>query len=428
MGAPAPGFATRLKRENCRRTKHDSSFSKWKILIGASDWEEHCLRKEGAERYRIQNLPVSPGPGVYEIGVGVWAGQTGSGRDLGKLDPDRIVAVYLGQAENVRSRLQSYGRGGAHLDDASSTGLFKHIFARGFPILYRWAPMSSKKDAERTEAELLAYFDYAWNKVSNGMKRPSDVILKIEEVSSSATLNVLKMLKSLTEKKVGIPIKPNIPSSPPNKMSHDDNLVQGVEYKFGLLARVLKFGRYQPRTVVPRDDVDAIASNACGVNLGDGTVCRNQAVEGRKRCPEHKGKKKNASNVVDLDSPSKQSQTDMLFVPICGVILLDGSPCTKNPVKGRKRCEEHKGKRIQTPKLSYHEASTIDVDLEKAIMEKESMSRRAYGSNCCGVMLSYGSYCKRDPVKGRKRCEEHKGMRIHDKLDRNQSAFTVLLQ
>lgn len=74
-----------------------------------------------------------------------------------KLDPERIVVVYLGQAENVRTRLQHYGRTGAHLGNRYSTGqptdcktatlqkgpgLFEEILSRGYPIVFRWAPVS----------------------------------------------------------------------------------------------------------------------------------------------------------------------------------------------------------------------------------------------------------------------------------------------
>lgn len=63
--------------------------------------------------------------------------------------------MYLGQADNVRTRLQQYGRSGAHLGNGSSTGhptdsvkkekgpgLFVEILSRGYPIVYRWAPVS----------------------------------------------------------------------------------------------------------------------------------------------------------------------------------------------------------------------------------------------------------------------------------------------
>lgn len=81
------------------------------------------------------------------------------GRDINKLNPYQIVVVYLGQADNVRARLQQYGRSGAHLGNGRSTGiktdcnivpqqkrpgLFELILSRCYPIVYRWAPVSSK--------------------------------------------------------------------------------------------------------------------------------------------------------------------------------------------------------------------------------------------------------------------------------------------
>ena len=92
---------------------------------------------------------------MYELGIA--ASRTGLGREIGKLDPDRIVVVYLGQADNVRTRLQHYGRSGSHLGNSSSTGppadckavgqqkgpgLFEEILARGYPIVFRWANVS----------------------------------------------------------------------------------------------------------------------------------------------------------------------------------------------------------------------------------------------------------------------------------------------
>lgn len=62
--------------------------------------------------------------------------------------------VYLGQADNVRMRLQQYGRTGAHLGNSYANdsnnvslqkrlGFFDEIFARGYPIVFRWAPVST---------------------------------------------------------------------------------------------------------------------------------------------------------------------------------------------------------------------------------------------------------------------------------------------
>ena len=77
----------------------------------------------------------------------------GLGREISKLAPHshRIVVVYLGQADNVRTRLQRYGRTGAHLHSGCSNGsspqkgrpLFEEVFSQGFSIVYRWAPVST---------------------------------------------------------------------------------------------------------------------------------------------------------------------------------------------------------------------------------------------------------------------------------------------
>ncbi|KAH7852920.1 hypothetical protein Vadar_030992 [Vaccinium darrowii] len=71
------------------------------ILIGASDWEDQSLGKEGTERYRYHNLPnCSSCSGLYEFGIAIPC--SSSSRETSKLDPDSIIPVYLGQAENIR--------------------------------------------------------------------------------------------------------------------------------------------------------------------------------------------------------------------------------------------------------------------------------------------------------------------------------------
>ncbi|GAB4838928.1 hypothetical protein Ancab_028460 [Ancistrocladus abbreviatus] len=452
----AGSSATRLQREDCHRTKHDSAFTKWQVLIGATDWSDYGMGKEGAERYRVQNLPARSGPGLYEIGVAVWP--TVSGRQVGKLAPDRIVVVYLGQANDVRSRLQRYGRGGAHLESKGNDesfvprvqtepgeagSLFKDIFSKGYAIVYRWAPMNSKIDATRTEAKLLDKFDYAWNKVGNGARRPNDVLRKIEDISSRTIQvpRVVKMLKHLSHRQVGIPIK----ASQPLEDKSSDELYEG---SYNLLPQVLRLVRSRPRLV--SDTIGSLEDDfltyTCRVTLSDGSVCVNPPVEGRKRCAKHKGRRINGSEptmiipqtgslILGSGNPSLE-ESDKLqnrgfssvkeklpsngstysfneeFVPICAVILDDGSPCKQQPVPGRKRCEEHKGWRITQPivKLLTEDAS------DNHNLQPQFMSERSLPHPChefyCGVILGNGSYCRRQPVEGRKRCEEHKGMRV----------------
>lgn len=76
--------------------------------------------------------------------------QSGLGRDVEKLGSDGVIVVYLGQADNVRTRLQRYGRIGAHLgnnlNDCGPTkgpGLFEDVFSRGHSIVFRWVPVSN---------------------------------------------------------------------------------------------------------------------------------------------------------------------------------------------------------------------------------------------------------------------------------------------
>ncbi|XP_012845412.1 PREDICTED: uncharacterized protein LOC105965416 [Erythranthe guttata] len=157
------------------------------------DWKEHAMGKEGAERYRTHNLPnCACSPGVYELAVALVL-RRHSGIII-------LVPVYVGQTENIRNRLQDYGRNGAHLE--SNGLLVSDVFSRGFSIVYRWAPVSSfnysqvpwsciffylcmyvcsKEEAEETEKEMLIEcYDYAWNKRNNGERRPDDVRKRLE--------------------------------------------------------------------------------------------------------------------------------------------------------------------------------------------------------------------------------------------------------
>lgn len=106
------------------------------------------MGKDGAERYRVHNLPEYESPGVYELAVAV--SPSGLGRGI---KADQIVPVYVGQADSARTRLQHYGRRGAHLGKSCSVGngselickgpgLFEEMLARGYTIVYRWAPVS----------------------------------------------------------------------------------------------------------------------------------------------------------------------------------------------------------------------------------------------------------------------------------------------
>lgn len=340
------------------RTNHDSVFSKWQILIGPSDWEDYSLGKEGAARYRVHNLPTSSGSGLYELGIAV--SHAGLGREIRKLDPHRIVVVYLGQAENVRKRLQSYGRSGAHLGNNTPFGdwneykavsrqigpaLFQEIFSRGYSIVFRWAPMENKREAEKTEVQLLDIFDYAWNKELNSSRRPNDILEKLNKLDSSTNWfqNITRRLQVSRQKKVGVKIEAR------KLLPFSDECTDEASDNF--LAPVFKFSKSRPKL-------------------------------------------NSTQSQVGLDDKD-------LFMPTCGVVLGDGFSCRRPPVPGRKRCEEHKGRRI-------HKCISVSVTDEKS-----SYVVLASDYNTCGVVLGNEIFCRKPPVPGRKRCEEHKGIRVN---------------
>ncbi|CAH2069709.1 unnamed protein product [Thlaspi arvense] len=467
---------TVYKREDYKRTKHDAVFSKWKVLIGSSDWEDFKNGKDGVCRYRVQSLPRKSCPGLYELGVAV------IGRDQArKLDSDDVLAAYLGQAESVRTRLQRYGRSGAHLrkvnncetvespdKKAVTAGLFEDIFTKDGSIVYRWAPMGSKREAEATEGMLLSTFDYAWNKGSNGERRQLDLLKKLGdgEFMSRRKSGISRLLFPFLRNQVGIRIKGEKHVLKQERMLSCD--VDGEKKSSSFLTSILKLTRSRPQPVSDRlDEIGGSRSDSvCGVLLADGVCCSRSPVKGRKRCIEHKGQR------VCRVSPEKRKPLQPeVFIGqdhnhddsgvMCGVILPNMEPCTKRTISGRKRCEDHKGMRInaflfllnQTDREKTVKDEKYDPESHTDLNDEEALTRfceaaTKNGLPCtrsspkgskrcwqhkektscdispvnvppvvgkqvtCGVKMCDGLICERSPVKGRKRCEEHKGMRI----------------
>ncbi|XP_031380973.1 protein EFFECTOR OF TRANSCRIPTION 2 [Punica granatum] len=444
----------RPKREDCGRTKHDSAFSDWKALIGPSDWEDYSLGKEGSARYRVHNLPPSSSPGVYELGIAVT--RTKSARETRKLNPSNIIIVYTGQADGVRTRLQQYGRSGAHLGNCSSTaranddsqstvshkelGLFREILSRDYSIVFRWAPMNNKGDALGMEAELLKTFDYAWNKGSNGARRPHDILQKLEEASSTAyrVSRTSKKLLPFLQEKGGIRIHGRLPL--------DTKTVAHAEEENNFFNGIFKFNRSNPRVVLDRSCFNEDETGFCGVYLGNRNICKRPPVKGRKRCAEHKGMKVNArpwSEVPDQHGITDPGLKNLTFhvekvkfgsvslsagesFTSCGFIMGDGSSCKRPPVQGRQRCSEHKGRRIVTlnsvssrnQEINYvqnkgHNISeNFQVGKLGLLYSSETCNVRSNTMTVCGVNYDDGTFCTRQPARGRVRCEYHKGMRV----------------
>lgn len=438
-GSDSNVVVPRLKREDCERTKHDSAFSTWKVLVGPTDWEDYSSGKEGATRYRVHNLPRRPGPGIYELGVA--ASRAKSGREIAKLDPRLIVVVYLGQADCVRTRLQQYGRSGAHLGRRSPAaceidrktsfptrqlGLFEEVLSRGNPIVFRWAPLNDKGDAQRAELSLLDTFDYAWNKGSNGSRRPSDIFWKLDEIASS-TFHISSMARRLLPfrpRQVGIRIKGKLLSekkeSFPQTGGKSSNIFHGI----------FKFSKSRPRPVISESRANETVISGtfpanesfslfCGVILEDGFPCTKPPVQGMKRCSGHKGMRIWVSNSVSYANDTVISGSypaNESFSPLCGVALEDGSPCTKPAVQGRKRCSEHKGMRIRASNSVPRRKGACSEIHELGNM-LEAFSQQGNVKNdfgaACGVDFGDGTFCTRRAAQGRVRCEHHKGMRVN---------------
>ncbi|KAK7379942.1 hypothetical protein VNO78_32207 [Psophocarpus tetragonolobus] len=146
------------------------------------------------------------------------------------------------------------------------------------------------------------------------------------------------------------------------------------------LSRVFSFNRSRPRLLqhptafTPQEDNALISTqhtHICGFILNDGSPCTTQPLQGRKKCHHHRGK---------TILPSIQTKPLL----ICGFISNDGSTCTTPPLQGRKRCLHHRGK------------TTLPSIQTKPLL-------------ICGFISNDGSTCTTPPLQGRKRCLHHRG-------------------
>ncbi|KAL6585853.1 hypothetical protein OROMI_002497 [Orobanche minor] len=266
--APATG---RIKREDIRHTNFDYAFSSWKILARPGDWETYLMGKRGAESYMTQYLPNTRCPAIYEIGI---AKKIQPGRKTrNKIrSGSHVVVVYVGQTQNLRSRLQQYMSNGAHLEKrfltdftyVSSPGLFSDTFSKGYTIFYRYALMRSKEAAGKFEEEALRKNDYAWNKRSNGDRRPDDIHRKLESKSRFSLVDIRTWDSFISQK--------------PNHSATTGSDSKG-------------FWRRTFRQILR--DSNQHGMRICGVATGHKSICTKPPVHGRKRCAEHKGMKVN---------------------------------------------------------------------------------------------------------------------------------------
>jgi hypothetical protein len=271
------------------------------------------------------------------------------------------------------------------------------------------------------EAGLLKCFDYAWNRGSNGDRRPNDAFLKLQQKTEK--LKMKSVIKALSRKLW----KPN--KSSKGMLGDEENqrckeldtlpwkkchaMKETVSCTLESLksespSKIEATGSATYRTSNGAKIVIAALSyespqkgGICGVTDGNGMICKEAPLNGRKRCALHKGMRIQ-SNPSALLVPWKQGihEEDSHFKPmvsedciqsqnqfiICGVLDVNGLVCNKAPENGRKRCNDHRGMRLMFGPRK---------------------------NDICGVMdANTGLPCKERPLSGRKRCDVHKGMRL----------------
>lgn len=262
--------------------------------------------------------------------------------------------------------------------------------------------MKNKADALKTESELLGTFDYAWNKGSNGTRRHYDVLQKLNAIASD-NIQFPKSIRKLlyfSQKPAGIKIKS---SKLPSKQNNSGTYANEEGHNF--LSQIFKFTKSQPRLVLESHGADEDHTGICGVPLDDGSVCRRPPVKGRKRCTQHKGLRISRSNPVKppvieekcIDSEEhKWRSTNGSNSNLLGASeYVHNVDFVANARSFSNSPEMSRSGRVQPPQVFSNRYTT-----------------KPHYDNICGVESGDGTSCNRQPVKGRVRCEEHKGMKI----------------
>lgn len=192
--------------------------------------------------------------------------------------------------------------------------------------MFRCAPMGNKKEAEKTEGQLLRVFDYAWNKLQNGACRREEILLKLEQGShrSSLLTRVRHLKQNVFGEKAGI------------KISSSGSVDVSSGSMKTMLPRIRMFVGFRPRSVNSCDNFNEATDIHREYTSQANTPGRKQA---HRRIEGYKVKKIDVTK--RRTAPMRESNS------VCGVILEDGSSCLEDPLDGRKRCELHKGRRVR---------------------------------------------------------------------------------
>ncbi|CAE6121062.1 unnamed protein product [Arabidopsis arenosa] len=187
-----------------------------------------------------------------------------------------------------------------------------------------------------------------------------------------------------------------------------------AEKEINSLPSILRLSPSRPQPVSERhDDIvdESDSASVCGVLLEDGTTCTTIPIKGRKRCAEHKGKKLSRvspENHIPCEVPTARESKET--EDTCGVILPDMVRCRRKPVSRRKRCEDHKGMRVNAFFFLLN-----PTERDKAVKEDKSKSKRheprGFKSGFfffCEATTKNGLPCTRSAPEGSRRCWQHK--------------------
>ncbi|KAI5056308.1 hypothetical protein GOP47_0028126 [Adiantum capillus-veneris] len=434
------GFESRQRREDLNLpTSLDKLFSEWKVLLGPDDWQNYYDGQEGAERYKLHNLPTKNcfHSGVYELALYL---EKSTSRSIKK--GARVVPVYVGHTENVRARLQDYGRDGSHLECphanrkcqqcknphitvyqtnlgslerivvtsnqelCSSPRLLTRSFDEGYSIAFRWTPTKSKFDAAALEACLLQSYDYAWNKGNNGNRRPGDAFEKLQYVSKARSwYNLFKWINKLQKLREQLDNQATSVSSP------DKNTVQMFKVLPICLKKKGTMEKNLPSSeLICSEKYDGCAHSknvVCGIMDGSGNICRSIPPPGRKRYGRGIANEfssiRNASSIrkhsavghACNDSGAKKLTCEFdegSLSLVCGYPLKNGLKCMVLPEEGRKRCTSHKGSASECHMLMVYNGRILCLRMMTWFFVSEAQAnalflhmllpRQRFGSSC----------------------------------------------
>lgn len=236
------------------------------------------------------------------------------------------------------------------------------------------------------ESELLAVFDYAWNKGGNGNRRSRDILVKLFMAwpTNNSLCNPLfsgKKYLFCGTNAVGIKVALRKPQDTSSKSKNSGY-----------------FKTTPPQVPVNVRSPVKVASLElrCGVLTDYGTPCNNPPVKGRKRCLQHKGMR--VRGVPAAGNPpllaTQESNSDVSSVKRESVKVGEGSICLPRGFLGRRQsffptksskadskpgckteCNEEPGERRRPLSLSFN--TWMKMENER-IHDSQESTEKAY--------------------------------------------------